>query len=104
MQKYRAHPPMSVGAISFCSKILILVFLQGSIHTSIYSQYVYYPGKGEWQQKEPAELDVDALKLEEAVDFARANEYSGDRDLRIAILGSFVNTVVRLVRHPVWYE
>ncbi len=49
----------------------------------------YFPDKGEWQHKTPAGYGIDSDKINEAVDFAKANEYSGSSDLRIAILTSF---------------
>lgn len=66
--------------------ILVLIIYHG---IPCISQQLYYPEKGDWEQKDPASLGLDASKLEEAVDFAKANEYSGDKDLRIAILQSF---------------
>lgn len=49
----------------------------------------YYPDRGEWLQKPPGELGLDADRINEAVEFARANEYSGSKDMRIAIHRSF---------------
>lgn len=60
-----------------------LVFLTGSLSAQ------YFPDKGDWQQKSPAESGMDASILQTAVDFARANEYSGSSDLRVAIHSSF---------------
>lgn len=50
----------------------------------------YYPERGAaWESKSPAEFGIDQEKLDEAVDFAIQNEYSGSRDLRLAILKGF---------------
>lgn len=49
----------------------------------------YYPSKLSWETKKAAEAGFDATRLATAVDFAEANEYSGQRDLRLAILQSF---------------
>ena len=49
----------------------------------------YFPDKDEWLHKTPAELGIDADKINELVEFAKANEYSGPHDLRIAILTAF---------------
>ena len=50
----------------------------------------YFPDKdGVWAQKAPQEFKMDAKLLQEAIGFAEANEYSGSRDLRIAILKGF---------------
>ncbi|HCC72100.1 MAG TPA: hypothetical protein DEQ09_13255, partial [Bacteroidales bacterium] len=66
--------------------ISIVFFLLGNI---IYGQSVYYPDRDRWEHNSPAEAGFDKVKLQEAVDFALDNEYSGDRDLRVAILESF---------------
>ena len=50
---------------------------------------IYYPSVDKWQSKQPTELNFNENKLELAVKFAKNNEYSGDRDLRRAILKGF---------------
>lgn len=50
----------------------------------------YFPERNAtWAEKPPADFEVNSSKLKEAVDFAINNEYSGSRDLRIAILKGF---------------
>lgn len=49
----------------------------------------YYPPPGKWERASPDDMDFDAEKLEAAVQYAMENEYSGSRDLRIAILEAF---------------
>ncbi|WP_100641815.1 serine hydrolase domain-containing protein [Alteromonas facilis] len=49
----------------------------------------YFPERGDWQTKSPESQGLDPQKIKQAVDFAMANEYSGDKDLRIAILKGF---------------
>ena len=50
----------------------------------------YFPERNEvWKEKVPTSYKIDATKLSEAIDFAKSNEYSGSRDLRIAILKGF---------------
>ncbi len=50
----------------------------------------YFPGKNQqWSVKKPAEFKINTAKLDEAVQYAEASEYSGSRDLRIAILKGF---------------
>ncbi len=64
--------------VIFCSK---LVFAQ---------KPYYFPDRNAvWAQKSSADVAMDAEKLEAAVTFALQNEYSGSRDLRIAILKGF---------------
>lgn len=70
-------------------KLIILTVLMAALSIISAGQASYYPGKGEWEKREPADMGFDAVKLQEAVEFAISNEYSGDRDLRVAILQSF---------------
>jgi len=49
----------------------------------------YFPDRGEWKSKSAKSLGFDQQKLEKAIQFAIDNEYSGSRDLRIAILNGF---------------
>lgn len=52
-------------------------------------QQYFPPNEGEWQKKLPESVGIDNVKLSEAVLFAQENEYSGSRDLEIAILKGF---------------
>jgi len=59
-----------------------------SYHAS--AQINYFPERNAiWEEKSPSTLGVKAELLQDAVSFAEANEYSGSRDLRIAILKGF---------------
>ncbi len=50
----------------------------------------YFPDSNVlWEEKNPKEFNFNESKLETAVEFAQNNEYSGSRDLRIAILKGF---------------
>lgn len=49
----------------------------------------YFPVRGQWQTRSAEQLNLDIAKLDKAVSFAEQNEYSGSRDLRIAILEGF---------------
>ncbi len=50
----------------------------------------YFPERNaEWARRSPADVNMNASAVDEAVRFARNNEYSGPRDLRIAILKGF---------------
>ncbi|MDT8400945.1 MAG: serine hydrolase [Bacteroidales bacterium] len=64
--------------------LFLFIFCPGAI-----GQYLYFPDKDTWERKSPAEMGFKTEKLREAVDFALANEYTGDRDLRVAIIKSF---------------
>ena len=41
----------------------------------------YFPERGEWQSRAPAEVGMDAARLREAIDFAIASEATDPRDL-----------------------
>ena len=54
------------------------------------AQEYYFPkANTSWEQKSPKIFNIKDALLKEAIDFAKANEYSGSRDLRIAILKGF---------------
>jgi len=42
-----------------------------------------------WELKDPKDFKIDEVKLNDAIEFAKENEYSGSKDLRIAILEGF---------------
>lgn len=71
------------------SILLVVLFL--FFGTTLYSQdQIYFPEKNAiWEEKEPSSFKIKTAALEEAVTFAKNNEYSGSRDLRIAILKGF---------------
>ncbi|MGB5608140.1 serine hydrolase domain-containing protein [Eudoraea sp.] len=71
-------------------KTLVLAILLFAINTAISQQAYYFPERNaEWQERPPSSFNLNETKLNEAVNFAKANEYSGSRDLRIAILKGF---------------
>ncbi|HEY9116575.1 MAG TPA: serine hydrolase, partial [Roseivirga sp.] len=49
----------------------------------------YFPPRGQWETRQASTLGFDQAQLNEAIQFAESNEYSGSRDLRIAILEGF---------------
>ncbi|MGB1113865.1 MAG: serine hydrolase domain-containing protein [Flavobacteriaceae bacterium] len=54
-----------------------------------YSQIYFPPSQGKWEQKSPQAFNIDEAGLAKAVNFAKQNEYTGEKDLRIAILKAF---------------
>lgn len=55
-----------------------------------YCQTKYFPEmESSWVEKDPAAVKMSTSKINEAIDFALNNEYSGERDLRLAIIRSF---------------
>jgi len=68
--------------------LLSLIFF----HNYSVAQEKYFPQKGgTWADKSPDAFNISNDKIQEAVDFAKSNEYAGSRDLRIAILKSFAH-------------
>lgn len=71
-------------------KFLTTLFLLFSFSLIGQSQAYYFPERNAvWEQNLPKEYNMDTSKLQQAVSFAKSNEYSGSRDLRIAILKGF---------------
>ncbi len=53
------------------------------------AQNTYFPDRNAWETMTPSEAGFQAQSLNEAIDSIQANEYSGSKDLRIAILKGF---------------
>ncbi len=56
---------------------------------SITAQELYFPPAGIWEERSPGSFDIKSEPLDEAIQFARDNEYKGSQDLRQAILKGF---------------
>lgn len=70
-------------------KVLLVLFLVTLFFTGN-AQMKYFPARGAaWEERKPSQVKMDGANVEAAVAFAMANEYSGERDLRLAILRSF---------------
>ncbi len=69
------------------SKLTLALFLLSSTCQVVAADY--FPEKGHWESKPAKEIGFNKEKLNKAVQFAKDNEYSGSRDLRIAILKGF---------------
>ncbi len=69
--------------------ISFLIFFCFCFHTI--SAQSYFPPRGQWEAREAATLGINQSLLSDAVQFAESNEYSGSKDLRIAILEGFRN-------------
>ncbi|PIB38025.1 serine hydrolase domain-containing protein [Maribacter sp. 4G9] len=71
-------------------KSYVNIFFFFLFSCALSAQEYYFPEpNAAWEQKRPQEYKINTDKLQAAVDFAQANEYSGSRDLRIAILKGF---------------
>jgi len=70
--------------------------------TALFAQQTYFPpAHGEWQHRSPETMGLNADQLQEAVSFAMNNEYTGARDLRIAILKGFEREPFHKLAGPV---
>jgi CubicO group peptidase (beta-lactamase class C family) len=78
-----------------------LFFLFNLINVAISGQQLYYPEAGKWHRKRPEDIGISYIGIQEAIDFAVANEYSGSRDLRIAILDAFSHEPYHEIVGPV---
>ena len=72
----------------FSSKVLFF-FLLCSFLLTAQKNYYFPERNADWAEKPSKDFKINSDKLLEAVDFAKNNEYSGSRDLRIAILKGF---------------
>lgn len=79
------------------SSSFLLLFLWS---TFLLGQSYFPPSHGAWEEKEPKEFKINSKKLESAIDFAMDNEYSGSRDLRIAILKGFAQEPYHKILGP----
>lgn len=62
----------------------------------------FYPDRvTSWEMRPPQSLGVDKAELDRAIAFAEANEYSGSRDLRVAILEGFKQEPFHKLMGPV---
>ncbi|MEP1033689.1 serine hydrolase [Ekhidna sp.] len=64
-----------------------LLFLALSISLTLSAQY--YPTKSQWEGKSASQVGLKQSGIDDAVQFAMDHEYSGQKDLRLAILQSF---------------
>lgn len=69
-------------------KYFVLLMFTGLLNLN--AQEYYFPEvNANWAQKSPQSFKINETQLKNAEDFAKANEYSGSRDLKIAILKGF---------------
>lgn len=61
----------------------------------------YFPERSNWERKNPTQVKLNSSKLAEAVKYAQNNEYSGEKDLKIAILKGFAREPYHYIAGPV---
>ena len=76
--------------------IIILYLATGQVHAQKDDKAYYPPRSRDWETRRPEEVGMKPEVLQRAVEFAKAHEFRGPRDLKQAILTSFEpdNTVV----------
>ena len=71
-------------------KTLSTLFIIGLTYAQVTAQMYYFPERAAlWEEITSEEARVNGDGLADVIAFAKANEYSGSRDLRIAILEGF---------------
>jgi len=71
-------------------KLHFIFLLAFSGFSNIYAQDIFFPELNtDWEQRTPKSFKIKDASLNEAIEFAKNNEYSGSRDLRIAIVKGF---------------
>ncbi len=77
------------------------IFLLTLLFTNTgYAQQIYFPERGLWQEKPAYQLGFSESKIKTAIDFAQQNEYSGERDLRVAILKGYAQEPFHEITGP----
>ena len=69
--------------------LLIMSVYMFSLGLNAQGEYYFPAPNAKWETKNPKVYGINETKLTDAIAFAEANEYSGSRDLRIAILKGF---------------
>ncbi len=59
------------------------IFMLWMVLSSLKAQSIYYPPKGDWEEKTPGAMGVDSNLLAKAIEFAQENENPASRDLEI---------------------
>ncbi len=80
---------------------ILLVFIVISANSLIAQNKSYFPDRNNWDEKTPKSVKLNSQKLSEAVQFAKDNEYSGERDLKLAIIKGFAREPFHEILGPV---
>lgn len=81
--------------------LFLLLFILPSFIAAQPAAY-YFPERGAtWESQSPSTFQINPTQLQAAVDFALANEYTGSRDLRRAILKGFAHEPFHKLLGPV---
>ena len=80
VKQHRSLPCLLALVLAAASSAL---FVAAAASTPVLeaAQSTYFPPRGEWETRAPAQMGMDATMLQEAIDFALASQNPGDRDL-----------------------
>jgi CubicO group peptidase (beta-lactamase class C family) len=81
--------------------LVIFTFYFLLLSATLVAQQDYFPERNNWEIRLPEAFGMQADKLQAAVDFAKQNEYSGERDLRLAIIKGFEHEPFHQLLGPV---
>lgn len=90
--KIQKNKPFKIAAYLFPLFFVLLSILPVTQSHHAYGaeqQSIYFPARGVWEKRKPEELGLDSKKLQEAIEFAVANEWTGPKDLEIAVTQAF---------------
>src|SRR5258708_25078613 len=85
---YVVPPNVSSGTRMKLARIPLAAFFAVLIATSV-AAADYFPPRGSWDRKTPAELGIDAARLKEAIDYAAANENPSSKDVAEDLRNTF---------------
>jgi len=92
--------PLKVSEVKGIYFLLIFTTFFIFSETCAQSGYYFPKRNAAWQEKAPKDYKVNPEKLNQAVTFAKENEYAGAKDLRVAILEGFAREPFHKISGP----
>ena len=69
-----------VQRILVFTSVTLCLCVSVAMSVTVTAQSTYFPPKGEWAKKSPAELGLDPVKLQAAIDYAKSHETRREMD------------------------
>lgn len=79
---------------------IVSLFIAAPLVVTAQDSQDYFPALSEWQRMSPESQDYSTDKAQRAIDYALASEYSGDSDLRVAILRGLATSPFTKLKAP----
>jgi len=92
--------PLTISEVKNICFLLLFIFFFNISETRAQTEYYFPERNATWQEKAPKDYKVNPDKLDQAVTFAKENEYAGARDLRVAILEGFAREPFHKISGP----